>query len=100
MKQDDDQAHRLQSLLGFKEQFIAKTLAAQVIGSSGSEQSRTVYLDKGTRDGVQPDMAVISASGVVGKVTAVYKNTSQVLLINDQQSGVGVILEQSRLQGV
>jgi rod shape-determining protein MreC len=100
MKQDADQAHRLQSLLGFKEQFIAKTLAAQVIGSSGSEQSRTVTIDRGSRDGIQADMAVISATGVVGKVISVFKSTSQVLLINDQQSGVGTILEQSRLQGV
>jgi rod shape-determining protein MreC len=100
MKQDADQAHRLQALLGFKEQFIAKTLAAQVIGSSGSEQSRTVTIDRGSRDGIQPEMAVISATGVVGKVISVFKSTAQVLLINDQQSGVGTILEQSRLQGV
>jgi rod shape-determining protein MreC len=100
LKQDADQAHRLQTLLGFKEQFIAKTLPAQVIGSSGSEQSRTVYIDRGSRDGVQLEMAVISAAGVVGRVINVFKSTSQVLLINDQQSGVGTILEQSRLQGV
>src|SRR5947209_6550461 len=31
LKQDADQAHRLQALLGFKEQFISKTTAAQVI---------------------------------------------------------------------
>src|ERR1700730_572942 len=100
LKQDADQAHRLQMLLGFKEQFISKTLAAQVIGSSGSEQSRTVYIDKGSRDGIQLEMAVISAAGVVGRVINVFKSTAQVLLINDQQSGVGAILEQSRLQGV
>jgi rod shape-determining protein MreC len=100
LEQDANQAHRLQALLGFKEQFIAKTLAAQVIGSSGSEQSRMLYVDKGARDGVRPDMAVISAAGVVGKVINVFRGTSQVLLINDQQSGVGAILEQSRLQGV
>src|SRR5438270_6274041 len=100
MKQDADQAHRLQALLGFKEQFIAKTLAAQVIGSSGSEQSRTVYIDKGSRDGIQQDMAVISADGVVGRVITVYKSTAQVLLINDQQSGVGSIFERSRVLGV
>ncbi len=100
LKQDADQARRLQGLLGFKEQFIAKTSAAQVIGSSGSEQSRTVYIDKGSRDGIEPSMAVISSQGVVGKVITVFKSTSQILLINDQQSGVGAILEQSRLQGV
>ena len=100
LKQDADQARRLQALLGFKEQYIAKTTAAQVIGSSGSEQSRIVYLDKGSRDGIDQGMPVISADGVVGKVLTVFKTTSTVLLINDQQSGVGAILEQSRLQGV
>jgi rod shape-determining protein MreC len=68
LNQDAEQAHRLQALLGFKEQFIARTVAAQVIGSSGSEQSRSIYIDKGSHDGIKPDMAVITAQGVVGKV--------------------------------
>ncbi len=100
LRQDAEQAQRLQALLGFKEQFIAKTMAAQVIGSSGSEQSRIVYLDKGSNQGIAADMAVISGDGVVGKIIRVFANSSQVLLINDQSSGVGAILEQSRLQGV
>jgi rod shape-determining protein MreC len=100
LEQDAEQARRLQALLGFKEQFIAQTTAAQVIGSSGSEQSRIVYLDKGSNQGIKRDMAVISSEGVVGKVILVFGDTSQVLLINDQSSGVGAILEQSRLQGV
>jgi rod shape-determining protein MreC len=100
LRQDAEQARRLQALLGFKEQFIDKTIAAQVIGSSGSEQSRLVYLDKGSADGISQDMAVISAQGVVGKVMQVFRHTAQVLLVDDQNSGVGTILEQSRLQGV
>src|SRR5215813_2329592 len=101
LKQDADQAHRLQALLGFKEQFVGETKAAQVIGSSGSEQSRLVYIDKGSDDGIRNEMPVITADGVVGKVLNVVDGgTSQVLLISDQQSGVGAILEQSRLQGV
>ncbi len=100
MSQDADQARRLQALLAFKEQFISRTMAAQVIGSSGSEQSRSVYIDKGEKDGIKPDMAVITADGVVGKVLRVYGSTSLVLLISDQSSGVGAILEKSRLQGI
>ena len=100
LNQDAEQARRLQALLGFKEQFISKTLPAQVIGSSGSEQSRSIYIDKGSRDGIKPDMAVITSEGVVGKVLRAFKSTSQVLLVNDQTSGVGAILEKSRLQGV
>src|SRR5436190_17254237 len=101
LKQDADQAHRLQALLGFKEQFIGETKAAQVIGTSGSAQSRLIYIDKGSDDGIRNEMPVITADGIVGKVlTVVDGSTSQVLLINDQQSGVGAILDQSRLQGV
>jgi rod shape-determining protein MreC len=100
MTQDADQARRLQALLAFKEQFISQTVAAQVIGSSGSEQSRAVYIDKGESSGIKPDMAVITADGIVGKVLHVYRSTSLVLLINDQTSGVGAILEKTRLQGI
>lgn len=100
LKDDADQARRLQSLLGFKEQFISQTQAAQVIGSSGSEHSRIIYIDKGTNDGIGRDMPVITGDGVVGKVLHVLGSTAQVLLIDDQTSGVGTILEQSRLQGV
>jgi rod shape-determining protein MreC len=100
ISQDADQARRLQALLGFKEQFISRTMAAQVIGGSGSELSRSVFIDKGSRDGLKPDMAVITADGIVGKVLHVYHATSEVLLINDQSSGVGAILDQTRLQGI
>jgi rod shape-determining protein MreC len=100
LQEDAGQARRLQSLLGFKEQYISKTVAAQVIGFSGTELSRAVYIDKGDNDGVKPDMAVITAEGVVGKVLRIYNSTSLVLLIDDQTSGVGAILEKSRLQGV
>ena len=100
LNEDAAQARRLQALLAFKEQFISQTLPAQVIGSGGSEQSRIVYIDKGEHHGVKPDMAVITVDGIVGKVLKVFGSTAQVLLIDDQSSGVGGILEKSRLQGI
>jgi rod shape-determining protein MreC len=100
LTEDAVRAQRLQSLLAFKEQFISKTVAAQVIGSSGSDLSRSIYIDKGENAGLKADMAVITAGGIVGKVWLVYPSTSLVLMINDQSSGVGVFLEKSRLQGV
>lgn len=103
ISQDADQARRLQALLAFKEQFISQTMAAQVIGSSGSELSRSVYIDKGYNDGIRPDMAVITADGIVGKVLRAdpaNRHVAQVLLINDQTSGVGALLDKTRLQGI
>jgi rod shape-determining protein MreC len=99
LNEDAVQAHRLQALLAFKEQYISRTVAAQVIGSSGSDSSRMLYIDKGEDQGLKRDMAVITADGIVGKVLQVFPSVSQVLLINDQSSGVGTILEKSRLQG-
>ena len=45
-------------------------------------------------------MAVITPEGIVGKVREVFSNTAQVLAINDQSSGAGVILEQTRVRGI
>ena len=100
MVEDANQARRLQLLLGFKEQYISKTVPAQVISTTGSEFSRAIYIDKGSKDGIGSDMPVVTPSGVVGKVLHVYPSTSLVLLINDPTSGAGVILEKSRLQGI
>ncbi|HET9407419.1 MAG TPA: rod shape-determining protein MreC [Candidatus Sulfotelmatobacter sp.] len=100
LSEDAAQAHRLQAMLSFKEQFVAKTVAAQVIGSSGSDLSQGIYIDKGDDAGIRPDMAVITADGIVGKVLRVYPSTTLVLLINDQSSGVGVMLGKTRLQGI
>ena len=99
LNEDASQARRLQALLGFREKYTIQTLPAQVIGSGGSEQSRVVYLDKGGKDGLKPQMAVITSSGVVGKILQVYSSTAQVLLINDQSSGLGAILESSHASG-
>ncbi len=98
--EDARMARRIQALLAFKEQYVDTTVAAQVIGTSGSEQSRILYLDKGSKDGIKPDMAVITPAGIVGKIVQVFPDSSQVLPINDQFSGVGAALKSSRLQGI
>jgi rod shape-determining protein MreC len=100
LAEDARMAHRIQALLAFKEQYVDTTVAAQVIGTSGSEQSRILYIDKGSKDGIKPDMAVITPTGIVGKIVQVFPEASQVLPINDQFSGVGAALKSSRLQGI
>src|SRR5208283_4925789 len=100
LREDATMARRIQTLLAFKEQYIDSTVAAQVIGTSGSEQSRVLYIDKGSKDGIKPDMAVITPTGIVGKIVQVFPGSSQVLPINDQLSGVGAALKDMRLQGI
>jgi rod shape-determining protein MreC len=98
--EDARQGQRLQALMGFQEKYIYTTLAAQAYGSSGSDRSHVFYIDKGSREGLKPDMAVITADGVVGKVRDVFLHTAQVLAVNDATSGAGVILETTRIRGI
>jgi len=98
--EDARQGERLQAMLGFQQKYIYSTLAAQVYGSSGSDRSHVFYIDKGWHNGLKPDMAVITAEGIVGKVRDVFPHTAQVLAINDTTSGAGVILETTRIRGV
>jgi rod shape-determining protein MreC len=98
--EDARQGQRLQGLMGFQEKYIYKTVAAQAYGSSGSDQSRVFYIDKGKSDGLDRDMAVISSDGIVGKVRDVFPHSAQVLAINDPTSGAGVILETTRVRGI
>lgn len=100
LAEDARQAIRLQALLGFQEKYIYKTVAAQVIGASGTDQSHVLFLDKGSDEGIRPDMPVITPDGIVGKTRDVFEHTSQVLEISDATSGAGVILANTRIEGV
>ena len=100
LMEDAQQGQRLQQLLGFREHYVYSTVAAQVYGSSGSDLSKVFYIDKGADDGLKRDMPVISPDGIVGKVREVYPHSAQVLAVNDQTSGAGVILEATRVRGV
>jgi rod shape-determining protein MreC len=98
--EDAKQGQRLQDLLGFRQKYIYTTVPAQVIGTGGSDQSRILTIDKGSREGLKRDQPVITPDGIVGKLVEVFPHTSQVLEINDQTSGAGVLLEKTRMRGV
>jgi rod shape-determining protein MreC len=94
------EGRRLQALVAFRQHYISSTVAAQVIGTSGTDQSRMLLLDKGADDGLKPDMPVITPDGIVGKLRDVFPHSSQLLLISDQTSGAGVILESTRIRAI
>ena len=91
---------RLRALLEFKNQLPFQTVAAEVIASSPGENSNAIFIGKGADEGLTSDLAVITPEGVVGKTIAVFSHSSQVLLLTDPSSGVGVMLEKTRVQGV
>lgn len=51
--------------------------------------SSTVTIDAGSEEGLTPDMTVVAAEGLVGRIVAVTAHTATVLLIVDDSSSVG-----------
>lgn len=96
---DRDRSAQLQRLLGTAGMGGYKILAAQVI-SAGQGFEDTVTIDVGSGDGIKPDMTVMSAAGLVGRVTRVGPATATVLLATDQTSSVGSRLEDSKEIGI
>src|ERR1700751_4938451 len=93
------EADRLARLLNFRQAHQSvPMLGARVIGTSADTASQTIYLDRGERDGIRRNMGVITPDGVVGKVIESYRDTAQVLLLTDRDSGVGAMLSDSRIQ--
>jgi rod shape-determining protein MreC len=94
------EADRLAALLSFKQSHQEVPMAgARVIAASAGTASRTIEIDRGERDGIRRNMAVITPDGAVGKVIEVYRDTAQVLLLTDKEGGAGAMLVESRIQG-
>lgn len=94
------EADRLAALLSFKQSHEkVPIVGGRVIAASAGTASRTVEIDRGERDGVRRNMAVITPDGAVGKVIEVYRDTSQVLLLTDKEGGAGAMLVDTRTQG-
>ncbi|HKB12680.1 MAG TPA: rod shape-determining protein MreC [Vicinamibacterales bacterium] len=95
-----DRARGLQKLLELRERLELATTGAEIIGAAASPDFRTLTIDKGTRDGVRPDMAVIAPAGVVGRVVVPSARSAKVQLLIDRNAAAGVIIERTRAQGV
>jgi len=91
---------RLRKLLDLKNQAFARSISATVIGNSASTWFRSLTINKGTKQGIQKGMAVISPSGIVGQIWSVAPNGSKVLLVTDHNSGVDVIAQRTRARGI
>jgi rod shape-determining protein MreC len=95
------EGQRLANLLSFRNAHPeASMLAAEVIGASADPTSHTLFINRGERDHVRRNLAVITPEGIVGKIVEVFPTSSQVLLINDKESGVGALFSGTRTHGV
>ncbi len=93
---------RLKNLLGFVDTWEGgyTYLSAQVIGKSPGQWFTEFTIGAGSDDGIQNGMIVYSADGLVGRVVYTAGSYSRVLSIIDEDSGVPVLIERTRDNGV
>ena len=90
---------RLRALLGFQQRLGQTTVAARVIGWDTSAFAESITVDRGERDGVQPNFCVTTADGLIGRVQSVSKSSGQVQLVLDELSNVAAVVQKNRVPG-
>ncbi|HSR12660.1 MAG TPA: rod shape-determining protein MreC, partial [Thermodesulfobacteriota bacterium] len=91
---------RLKKLEAWQVQSSRPAQVARVYARGPSTWFKTVLVNKGEKDGVKKEMAVVTSEGVVGRVIESSGDTAKVLLVSDANSAVDVLVQGSRAQGI
>lgn len=102
MKLENEQ---LRKMLEAKESKLSdyKLRMAEVVARSPDRWNHTLIIDKGQKDGISPNMAVITPEGYIGRIQSVSNFSSQVELVTDIERGnhIGAIIQgQEHIYGV
>ncbi len=68
---------------------------ARVVSAPVSNFEQTIELDRGSDDGIDVDMPVVTGAGLIGRTVAVSASRAVVQLVTDPGSSVGVRLSRS-----
>ncbi len=93
-------SHRLKGLLQYKDKSALPTTSAGIIAYNTAKWTRTAVINKGSTDGLSRNMAVLSPSGVVGRIIEVTPSTATVLLNTDPRSNIEAMVERTRVKAI
>ncbi len=91
---------RLKKLLNLKGGHEFPSLVAGLIGEDSVGWHRSFFINRGSADGITPQMAVAVAEGIVGRVTRCSATMAQVVLITDPSLSVDCRLTRTRDRGI
>ncbi|MCL1797076.1 MAG: rod shape-determining protein MreC [Eggerthellaceae bacterium] len=90
----------LEELLRLKNYYDLDIVSARVTGRSFNAWEKVITINRGSRDGVITGLPVMGQSGVIGQVIAVRATSADVRLLQDPQSGVAVLIQSNRAEGI
>ncbi|MGI8481380.1 MAG: rod shape-determining protein MreC [Chthoniobacterales bacterium] len=96
----EHEVNRLRHALDYRERSTFRLVPAEVVTRDTSTWWRTVTINRGRKDKIEPDMPVVTDEGLVGKTTTVSDDISIVLLVSDENCRVAASVENSREQGI
>ena len=82
----------MEALMEFDSNAHYKKEYATIIYRDMNAWSNMITINKGEKDGIKTDMAVISYEGLIGKVVEVNKNTSKVKLLTNENKDISVAI--------
>jgi len=91
---------RLKDLLAIRDKLARRSVVARVTGMDFSNWAESLIINKGAKDGVKEEMAVLACGVVIGKVTASGRGSSRVSLISDPEIRVSVVSQRGRASGL
>jgi rod shape-determining protein MreC len=98
---EKEENQRLRSILKLEEEIPMKILVGEVIGgASKAGVSTIVSINRGSRNGVKPQLAIVTPDGAVGKTVDASSLTAKVQLISDPSFSMGAMLERSGSAGI
>ena len=90
----------LRELLNFPVDPAASFITARVIADTGGAFANSVVVNVGSKSGVRTGQSTITGEGLVGRVTAVGRRSSRILLITDLNSRIPVIIQSSQARAI
>jgi len=89
-----DENERLKQLLDFTKDVRYQAIPARVVARDPSVWFNSLVINRGTLDGVDLDMPVVTPEGIVGRVVGVGPASAQVMLLTDERSAAGAVVGQ------
>ena len=100
LKVHENENIRYREFLNFNKRENIDFIGADVISKGVTANMSSIIINRGSNDGVSKNLPVLSSRGVIGKITAVSKSSSEVQLISDVNFRLSVKIAPDEVEGI